>query len=1430
MFSTAVYAQPADPTALVVLGVSRTEHSLAWQDNSTDETQYRIERSTNGGPWTEIGTIGPQQGYPRHRITGANPTDRYLYRIRAYRASDNTFSNYSNTYAAPLWVERPNVRVFFNTTDCPSAIPGRVNCVPNTTNPAGENEMAARAADVIEGAHTEYRAFNFRDPSIPAGADREPVNLVWADGGGESGNDGVRLAPDFMGAYNHSTNTGDASSFIIPVHEYLHSIQYAYKRPKQDPAGAWMGEGQARAIQDLICVPIGSDPCVNVDDDTSGAANYWGEVNGYLGDPNRPVTEISYAAALFWTYLCQEYGTNAGEPRRGLDFIRRFLDEGDINDQRDGIQVMDATLAAVGSTDDFEDAFKKFVVANYAKDLTGANVPAHYRYADEQQPPTPPFHSVRLDLDQALTPSDQIGPLLGDVQRWGARYYKIRPDAAVSSIQVDFSVDSAYQAYFTLLAVKNDDIISEFNHTGKSFSRTLVNNAYDEVMVTVAGLSHAVNFRYAVNATTPVLRILDPLATRPVDVGSHTSPEKFLVKLEVLSASAAPVSGIPFGDFSFTVGTQQVSAANIVTKAYLQGQYWFVLQAPGQSADGLYDLSVDWSTQTDTASSAVNYTARSDTDNVMVIDRSGSMNFPAPPATPKIVDAQKAAKLYVDSWRTGDKIGVVSFAGSASADLTLRDWTETSRTAAHTAIDDLTAGGLTSIGAGLAEGLAELDDRGAAAHTWALILLSDGLNTTGADIDDFLGDYKTRQDAGEQVPEVHTVAIGADANRPDLQKLADRTGGSYHFVSEPESGGGAAILSAVTPTIFWQNLSEIFRVVGERIIRESQVLAERGKTTQSATIVHPFPVDAGASELVAVVSYRFGEPVIGLRDPNGTLQALFAQVDNEHAVYRIASPLAGVWQVELSVSNNCQEFCTSDYLAEASVKSELTMALYLGLSEAERIEGTPMPILVALTESGPVPNAAVAAKVTLPSGEKQSLTLLDDGSHQDGAADDGIYGNTLWTAAEPGSYQLVVQASGSTEAGGPFVRRLIESFHLRKDKNADNDCLPDGYEQRMGLNTSEDDGGEDPDGDGLDNCRELEEGTDPFDPDTDDGGESDGSELDGGRDVHQPDDDLLSEPRIFAYPGVGRVFVYFSKPPNVVAFDIFRAADSDPGSSAPPPPEEFALLAASQPAADPYHFIDENVTNGTRYWYYLVSLGSGGNSSGPSDAVAATPRTDPYAPHGTVIINAGGPCTNSTDVMLTLFASDEWDPESLYIDPRGYDPQAEISQVADMMISNSSDFEGASWEPYTQQHNWLLNPDPSGFATVYVRFRDHAGNVSDIFHHSTFIDQEPPAINFNAQETITPPDAPISFTATATDGFGDAPYVEITGYDCFFFTKRGKRIDKKESCAVNITNSTITIMDLGGVDTHITWTGRATDSCGNVTEGSFETLVVNPAE
>jgi hypothetical protein len=144
----------------------------------------------------------------------------------------------------------------------------------------------------------------------------------------------------------------------------------------------------------------------------------------------------------------------------------------------------------------------------------------------------------------------------------------------------------------------------------------------------------------------------------------------------------------------------------------------------------------------------------------------------------------------------------------------------------------------------------------------------------------------------------------------------------------------------------------------------------------------------------------------------------------------------------------------------------------------------------------------------------------------------------------------------------------------------------------------------------------------------------------------------------------------------------------------------------------------------------------------------------------------------------------------------------------------------------------IMNDAPSlfplGSTTVTWTATDDAGNQTTGTQNVTIMDTTPPEVECNNPPTIVPPDAPISFTATATDQCEGGIIPEIMDFDCFKFTKKGKRIDKTESCEVAIAGDTITILDSGGVGDNITWTVRATDSSGNVAETQCAVEVVNP--
>ena len=92
---------PAAPSNLAA-SVSKSKVLLTWVDNSGNETGFRIERSTDGQTFTEIGTVGANITTFTNTGINANKGTRLYYRVRAYNNGGN--SGYSNT-AGPVQIQ-----------------------------------------------------------------------------------------------------------------------------------------------------------------------------------------------------------------------------------------------------------------------------------------------------------------------------------------------------------------------------------------------------------------------------------------------------------------------------------------------------------------------------------------------------------------------------------------------------------------------------------------------------------------------------------------------------------------------------------------------------------------------------------------------------------------------------------------------------------------------------------------------------------------------------------------------------------------------------------------------------------------------------------------------------------------------------------------------------------------------------------------------------------------------------------------------------------------------------------------------------------------------------------------------------------------------------------------------------------------------------
>lgn len=76
---------PAAPSGLTLTAASRSQINLKWTDNSTKESGFLIERSTNGTSWSQIASTGAN--VITYSNTGLKANTLYYYRVRATNSS-----------------------------------------------------------------------------------------------------------------------------------------------------------------------------------------------------------------------------------------------------------------------------------------------------------------------------------------------------------------------------------------------------------------------------------------------------------------------------------------------------------------------------------------------------------------------------------------------------------------------------------------------------------------------------------------------------------------------------------------------------------------------------------------------------------------------------------------------------------------------------------------------------------------------------------------------------------------------------------------------------------------------------------------------------------------------------------------------------------------------------------------------------------------------------------------------------------------------------------------------------------------------------------------------------------------------------------------------------------------------------------------------
>ncbi len=1197
-----------------------------------------------------------------------------------------------------------------STTTCPSG-PAELDkcverpkfCVYYTTDSISESE-AEWAADTVQDYWDRFVAVGFNQPKYSTKLRVELSDIPYDCNGGTS------WSSNAISTYAGCFDVTLLAQKVLG-HELTHRVQYAHDSGSSAPVQTkFLKEGTARSTED--------NWFENIDHWAAALSHssFNSEVNNYLAASNYDITSIGmrYKSCLWWKYAMEQYGTTLTEPQLGIDFVRQVYGQNTLG--YSGISAINHALASMGAGTTFDNSFKQFAAANWAKDLDG--VSSTYNYIDEDEFGNPgPYGPLVPNSGGTIQVGVSANWTNQYVARYGLRYYSANVDSNCPVVSASFHRDDSSPAFYHLITQKGSDLNTHVQGSGSDWSQAFLNDGITQVTAIIGSLGNASQVDLMLECADPVLEIKLPnsVAVAPVQPGT-----KFLAQVLVTDGASGPVvGGLSNLDFVATVDDKN---APVTGGGFIQEQYWLLIQAPNRP-DGTYDLQVTLE-QPGTGTPLASHTSPGSVvytedlvDQVLIVDRSASMGVGSPT---RLSAAQDAASFYVDVTRDNDGLAIVPYREDVDPDpFNMAIVDSTVRKDAKAYINALDPNGWTSIGDGLEEALNQLIGSPTGNPLCSFVLLSDGMENYEKfweDVDDAV--------IATGCP-VTTIAFGPESDETLMQEIATQTGGSYFYNDVYDSSSLLNAVAAITPADMALDLGNTYEYAEGRAEGRQRLLAEKGILSgQNSEAKYSVMIDETISEAVLALDWYetyFADLVLELMDPAGITYDMndpgytFMDTTNRHVGFRVPFPETGVWQVIVKEEENNEDE-SIPYQVFVSGKSYLTLELLLPDRLGTRYyTGEIVPLYAILSTSEPLASVVVSGTVTSPNGAITMVPFYDDGEHGDGKINDGLYAGyfTAVNQAEPempsediqvepkdeGSYSVLVRATHEN-----FQREALGAFSVLEGPDENGNRLPDTFEETYGVSEAEGD----PDLDGLTTYWEYFHGTDPKNPDTDGGGEKDGSEVTWERDPLDPRDDAIPRPDFFQVsPLNAGVLLRFDSNPTYSYFRFYRTTDPDWSS--------WEIFTTDPALPSTGHLTDTNVLNDATYFYRMEAVISVAGLSGDqvkqpntadeiNSAVLSsepvTPSQDPLPPEARVVIDGGAVQTSSLDVTLSFVPYES----------EGSDASETFEDITMMLLSNEPMFTIAEWQPFEQDVPWVLDAEPGEIATVYARFRDQSNN------------------------------------------------------------------------------------------------------------------------
>ncbi len=167
---------------------------------------------------------------------------------------------------------------------------------------------------------------------------------------------------------------------------------------------------------------------------------------------------------------------------------------------------------------------------------------------------------------------------------------------------------------------------------------------------------------------------------------------------------------------------------------------------------------------------------RRDTDLVVVLDRSGSMQGD------KLANSRDAVSELISQLGVRDRFALVTYSDEAGVLVPLAFADARNKASWQSTVSNVKADGYTNMSAGMDRAFDLVESSRAAGRAARVVLLSDGLPNLGDASPDGLFRRATRAPRGEYV--MSAIGVGEDFNEFLMTRLADAGTGNYHFLAD----------------------------------------------------------------------------------------------------------------------------------------------------------------------------------------------------------------------------------------------------------------------------------------------------------------------------------------------------------------------------------------------------------------------------------------------------------------------------------------------------------------------------------------------------------------------------------------------------------------------------------------------------------------------